>query len=69
VISSCVCFQLAQVNDDIEPDESDVMSQLQWTNVDNKPEFVIGDDVSNWALRLSDNFIGYGILVAIDMNI
>lgn len=45
-------LQLADLNDEVEADESDMMSQLQWTdessgeNEESKPAYVIGDDVS-----------------------
>jgi len=36
---------LASLNDIIDGDESDVKSQLQWTDVDtDQPEYVIGED-------------------------
>lgn len=42
-------IQLADVNEEIEAEESDQMSQLQWTDVtteDDQPApYIIGDDV------------------------
>lgn len=43
------CQQLACINEQVELEESDVKSGIQWTDISQKPEILFDKEVSNGA--------------------